>query len=1146
MPVLEIFFFGQFEVLQNGQKIEHPLWQSRQVRSIFKFLAAAPGKPLSNSQLIEQLWPEEDPSSAQRRLYVRISQLRKVLENPEGHEWIQSVEGGYALALPAVEDSQLGEQVCWIDVHQFEKQAEAGRAALEEKQFQQAIAFMEEARRLYRADYLLEDLYLEWTIGERERLRDLYLITLTELAEAYAQSGAYRRAINICRQILSVEPCREAVFIRLMLYYYYAGEKGKALQVFQQCEQVLHQELGVAPDRISFDIAQRVEAGNLWDQADLPHYPPPAFEVRLFEVPYSLGEAAFCGREREYAWLIQQWCEPHARMILLEGEAGIGKTRLADEFCGYVALQGKHVFKLRGINLENQPYSAWIKFLKEEPGWLEMADISPKNRNLIHEVVYSDAAALQIERPRRVTPDQPANASQLGEALLELLQNLIHKESLLYVDDAHLLDPESLGLLSALQTQIKTLLVCRTEDTPHDHPVRRLLSEAVVPSVSLSLKPIELNAVTQLLGKLGSVQVPNLAEKLFAATEGNPLFIISTLQHLFEEGVLFVNVMGEWESSGDFERMLSPSLEQIIALRLKQVRNSDRRLLDVLSVAGGEIDYDVLQAVLEVEESALLHNADTLIDLGLLVEPRMPAGAELTLPHACYRDALYQSLPDSRRRIYHRRLAEMMLKSGKAGNFNAVLVAQHFYKGGAQQEAFQFMQQAGDFALHLYAPQQALKSYRTALEWLEPLTIEDKQRLESELRLGVAEALRFSGDYPQAIQYYQDAFPNLQGELKTVAAYQIFQLQVLQDGALDSYDDLANEFEMSLEQAGPTWVLALLYWGQAFVSLLRGDPKETRIRNARGWRIARELTEIEPPPGWVCQRAFTVLMRAHNQWGNYRTSIHFSERILQLMGDKDQSEDQNALAAVNAALGESYFNLGLYQQATEKFKICQDIALKAGDPRLQGDALLGLGSIQRECGDFKAAVGNARQVLQLVDQKIDIPRQVNASLLLAEIEILQSPKVETVALLENFLELARFQAAQPNCVRILLLLAQAKIKQQEISQAQDYAREALAMAEHCKLKRQVSTALRLLADVKGQQGGFEAGCRFAERAAAWARRIEAPFEHAQALVSWATMHPDKTQREKLLQQALSIFYKLGAEFETARVRRQLQELAYAQ
>ena len=1024
----------------------------------------------------------------------------------------------------------------------FEQLSEFGRLALEKKQFQQAISFLEEARLLYRGDYLVEDLYLEWTIGERERLRDLHLIALTELAEAYAQTGAYRRAINICRQILVIEPCREAVFVRLMLYYYYAGEKGKALQVFQQCEQVMKHELGVIPDQASVRIAQRIEAGNLWNQPDLPHYPPPAFEGRIYEVPYSLGETPFCGREREYAWLIQQWSHPAARTILLEGEAGIGKTRLADEFCGYAALNGKHVFKIRGLPLENQPFSAWIKFLTDEPNWLRVEGLSVTSREVLQTALLCREVTMSEPQPDSGI-SRAAPQYQLHEALLELLQNMLVDGSLLYIDDAQFLDHESLDLLSHILPKITTLLVCRSEDTPHEHPVRHLVDSSTLPAPSLILRPIQLDAVEELLRRLGGADIPQLAEKLLEATEGNPLFIIATLQHLFEEGVLFVNIRGEWESSGNFSRMLSPSIEQIIAMRLRQVRNPARRVLDVIAVAGGEIDYELLRSVLEVEESSLLHDADNLIDLGLLVEPRMPTGAELNLPHACYREVLYQSLPGSRRRIYHRRLAHALNETGKANDFNAALLAHHFYHGGEYAQAIEYMQRAGDFALRLYAPRQAREIYQQALNWLEPINLPNKETFQSQLQLGIAEALRYSGEYPQAIEAYQTAFPNLQGELKTVAAYQIFQLQVLQGAALDSNDELSKDFEATLSQSAPSWAQALYYWGQAFTSLLKGNPKETRMNNAHAWRTARQLAVQDAPPSWICQRAFTVQMRAHNQWGNYRTSIHFSKRILHLTGERNQAEDQNTLAAVHAALGKSNFHLGQYHKAREKYSLCLSISQKAGDPRLQGDALIGLGAIQLARGDFQGASEYARQVLQLVSSNSDIARQVNASLLLAEIEISQAPQDATVARLESFLEIARFQGAQPYCVQILLILVRAKVALDDIASAQTYAREALEMAERCGLKRQVSIALRLLADIKRQQGGFESGSRFAERAAALARRIEAPLEHAQALASLSALIADTNQQVKYLQQALSIFNKLGAEFDVAQTRQRLLEVS---
>lgn len=1141
MPNLEIFLFGLFEVKQNGQPINNPLWQSRQVRSILKYLVAGRGKPLASSQLIELIWPDEDPEGAQRHLYVRISQLRKLLNEPDTHEWIQSVSGGYVFVLPENKS-----QAVWIDVDQFEKLGEEGRNALEEKRFQDAIEILEEARDLYRADYLAEDLYLEWTIGERERLRDLYLILLTELAEAYAQQGYYRRAINICRQILSIEPCREAVFVHLMLYYYYAGEKGKALLVFNECQQILLQELGVTPDSSSQQLAQRIKEGSLWNQADQPHYPPPVFEGRLYEVPYSLGETPFCGRDREYAWLIQQGQQPGEKVILLEGEAGIGKSRLVSEYCGYLAAQDQRIFKISGMSMANQPYAAWIASLsqEEEKAWFTENNLAEKSTSLI--ALTSSTRGVDSENINAVDlgENQP-RMNQLKETLLALLFPLLADDCLLVVDDAQLLDHESRQLLTELLPGRTTLLICRTEDTPPDHPLRKFLDEISISVHSFHLKPVQAEAVAELLAQLGASGILHLADKLHHVTEGNLLFLIATLQHLFEEGILFVNLRGEWECTGNLELRVPPTIEEVITLRLKQVHNPQRRLLDVIAVAGGEIDYDLLQTTLDIDESSLLNATDTLIDLGMLLEPRVGGSAELCLPHACYQEVIYQSLPSARRKIYHRRLAEAYKKTGNAGDFNAALLAYHFHKAEEDLQAVHWQQRAGAYALRLYAPQQAQTTYQTALTWLQPLDISEKDTLIAELWLGIAEALRFMGDYRQAIHYYQDAFPALKGELKTVAAYQIFQLRVLQGGSLTSYDELALEFETALAGAGDSWALALLYWGQSFVTLMRGDPHETRRLNARAWRVARHLIATSQPPQlWICQRAFTVLMRAHNQWGNFRTSIYFAKRILQLDGRPDQGESYNALAAVHASLGESYFNLGQYQKAAEMFLVCQDLSEKAGDPRLQGEALLGLGRISFEKGDFDEAQRCSQQILTLVDQSVDIPRQVNATLLLTEIEIMQSATEETVTLLENYLQLARFQEAMPYCVQILLLLAKVKLAQHEASLAEGYAREALELAEKCNLKRPVCTAFRLLAMAKGQLGGQDTATRFSKRAVVLARQIEAPFEHAQALSNYASWLAEAAQAEQILLQALQIFEKLGARFEITHTRQLLQVLAF--
>ncbi|MFP4344877.1 MAG: BTAD domain-containing putative transcriptional regulator, partial [Anaerolineales bacterium] len=152
--------------------------------------------------------------------------------------YIRSVVGGYRFD---------PESVAWIDVEALESAAARGRSAQEAGAREEAIAAYEEARRLYRGDLLEEDRYAEWTFAERERLVERYLTLLTELEEAYAQQGRYRRAISLCQRILERDPYREAVFVRLMLAYYYAGEQVQALRTFERCRRVLMEDLGVAP-----------------------------------------------------------------------------------------------------------------------------------------------------------------------------------------------------------------------------------------------------------------------------------------------------------------------------------------------------------------------------------------------------------------------------------------------------------------------------------------------------------------------------------------------------------------------------------------------------------------------------------------------------------------------------------------------------------------------------------------------------------------------------------------------------------------------------------------------------------------------------------------------------------------------------------
>lgn len=1140
MKPLKFFLLGQFEVQQNELGLSHKLWQSRQLRGILKILVAARGKPVSSSQILEIIWPNEDQKTARQHLYVRISQLRKLLEYDEEVELIQNITGGYRFGSNNNHKSPNNPLHYWIDVDEFEYLADQGRLHLEQNQLRQAMEMLENARDLYRADYLVEDIYEDWTMGERERLRDRYLILITELAETYALLGFYRRAINACRQVLAIEPCREAVYVRLMLYYYYAGEKGKALQIYDQCLQVMRTELGVDPDLSTTRLEEQIRSGDLWSQTEYPLYPPPNYDGRLFEVPYSLGKTPFSGRDREFAWLIQQWQATDRPVIWIEGEAGIGKTRLVEEFIRSNLHKGTMVLKLQPGNHKNSPYEAWIKIFNKDPEFFTMEGISEHSQSVLMPVFQKNFTSTGIES---LQPASPMPVSKILDAIVELLQIKLPESSLLWVEDAHLLDQNSINLLSECLGKInnRVLIVCRTEDTPQNHPIRNLSVNSPARIAVFHLNRLLVGEVEKFLEQLNPWNDRHFSETIFSITQGNPLFMIATIQHLFEQGILFVDRQGLWQQAGLIEQALSPTIEETIALRLQQSSPPARRILDVVAVAGGELDYDHLMDVLEIGETLLIEIVDRLIESGFLVEPRKIESAELVLSHACYCEVLYQTLPKARRRIYHRRLAEALLASGKDTPNFAALLADHFFQGEDLERAFQFRKIAGDYALRLYAPLQALQQFQAAATYLESLEIEEDSEWPALIWMGTAESFRLSGQYSEAITYYQKALPNLKGALKPAAAYQMFQLKVFQGESLSAYEEITSGFEKELVNEGDSWALALYYWALSFVNLMRGKRKETRWINAQGWRVARRLIASgDMAPYWVQQRAFSTMLRAQVQWCNFQSAIDMGNRILSILDISDNDEDSNNLAATLHTIGNAYLNLGQYKNAQEKFQACHQLALKAGDPRLQSEGLIGMGCVCFELGDFAAATKFAEQAIEIAIQKNDFIREVNARTLLVQIAISQGTADENLPMLNNFLILARFQQADPYIANLLQLISDIHISLNQFNDAINVSMEAAEIAQRCGLKKIQCNAQLCLSLSEFKLHQYNLAAEHANQSVILAQEIESPFELGKALRNRALVcgkTPTQLQDAEL---AFEQFLSIGASYEAQRTQSQLQ------
>ncbi len=240
---LRVRFFGHFEMLCDEELIH--LGRNGKALTILKYLLAHRSRPVSQDHLMGWLWPHSNLKKARWSLNSAIHTLRKLLSEcgaatgSANHSYVVLEEGYYRLC---------SEVQILSDVDEFDTHYERGRRLhREEGTLERAAAHYERAISLYRGEYLVEDLYEDWTMVERERLSNAYIDMLGRLAEYYHRTNQHQESIRACYRILEKDRCHEESYRALMRSYSCLGLRGRALRQYRLCERILRQEYGSAP-----------------------------------------------------------------------------------------------------------------------------------------------------------------------------------------------------------------------------------------------------------------------------------------------------------------------------------------------------------------------------------------------------------------------------------------------------------------------------------------------------------------------------------------------------------------------------------------------------------------------------------------------------------------------------------------------------------------------------------------------------------------------------------------------------------------------------------------------------------------------------------------------------------------------------------
>jgi DNA-binding SARP family transcriptional activator len=691
-------------------------------RSLLALLLLNANELVSTDRIVDELWGDRPPKAAVKTVQVYVSRLRKIL----GADALVTRPPGYVLH---VDDEQ-------FDLRRFEQLAAEGRRALSSGDLAAARALLRDALALWRGAPLSDFVYEPFAQAEAARLKELRVSTIEDRIEADLRAGQAAELVSELQALAAREPLRERLRGQLMLALYRSGRQADALDVYRDARTTLVEELGLEPGP---------ELKKL-ERAILTH--DPALE-RPSEPEAPRAAGVFVGRGAELQTVLHALADARdgrGGVLLLSGEPGIGKTRLADEVVGHARDQGIHTMRGRCWEDGGAPaYWPWVQLLRAcmrslEPAELrrrvgsgapELAELLPELRELLGEI------------PRPVVRDPEALRFRLFDAVVSFLGEIATTDRplLVVIDDLHAADESSLLLLRYLagaisDTRVLVLGAYRDTEQGPDDALERLLGDLLrerrvtrIPLGGLRRDDVESYVRLSIDGDAS----PEVVQALHSQTAGNPLFIVETVRLLAAENQL---------ESTDIGRVVPAGVRDAVQRRLAPLPEAARRALTVASVLGRQFDPETLERLVG---AAAVEGVDIAI-AARLVTAAPGAPGVLVFSHALVRDAIYEAIPSRRQRELHRQAGEALERRHAAdlGRHLAQL-AYHFYEAAEDERARRYSAQAAELAASRLAYEEAARLYRLAL-MLAERSDEASDAEVCDLLLGLGDAQARAGD----------------------------------------------------------------------------------------------------------------------------------------------------------------------------------------------------------------------------------------------------------------------------------------------------------------------------------------------------------------------------------------------------------------
>jgi DNA-binding SARP family transcriptional activator len=701
VPVIEVSLLGPPRVERDRVRLT---FETRKAMAVLALLATTE-RARTRDALAEMLWPDNDPDHGRAALRRTLSDLRGVI----GEELLESTRDHVRL----VRGPGLA-----VDVHRFRELCRSGHA--------------DRAVELFRGDFLdglavrhAPD-FEDWAQIEAAGLHRELTNALATVTREREQAGELDAALEAARRWVATDPLHEPAHRALIRLYAATGDRAAALGQYRECVRTLSRELGVPPLSETKALYEAVNRGTFVTPTGAGTARP-----RFAAAPVRPPDPPLVGREAglETARAVYDGVDADGRVILVEGEPGIGKTRFAEELLASVRRRGGRVVVGRAYEGEaGLAYAPVLEALgsriEEDDGWLTGLD--PRVRVEAARLLPGLGAGRPAEEPPKF--EGPGAESRFLAALWETLVAAVSGEQpgALFLDDVQWADDATRTLLAYGLRRLagRPLMLVLAWRPPYDGALRRAVGAGTREgyAIALHLDRLTVTDVRQMLRRARPDAGPDESRRLWETTEGVPLLLVEYLR----------------DSGPDTAVALPSGAREVLRARLEPLSETGRQVLSAGAVLGRPFDLDAVRAVSGRTEEETVSALEEVVEYGLVVE----TSDAYDFAHHLLREVVDDDTSLARRRLLHGRAADV---PGTA----VASAARHLHLAGRDAEAAEAFRRAGQQAREVFANAEALEHLRAALALGHP----DRPALLRE----VGDVQVLTGDYSGGLQSLEEA-----------------------------------------------------------------------------------------------------------------------------------------------------------------------------------------------------------------------------------------------------------------------------------------------------------------------------------------------------------------------------------------------------